>query len=177
MDMIEHQILDLLEGKTRFETGWFTGELVSDTWFFSKRGAYSQRAFKYLQDKMNKAKPKVVSDVIEMIQDEPEYQHQASLQAPPMQVSGKKTTRCGNVFVSMTGGVMPKEQALDELSRSGISTLVVMHIPEEALAVARKTRLNVVIAGHMASVGMAVARAMRSAKLPPKEKPIRPLVG
>ena len=50
MEMVEHQILDLLEGKTRFETGWFTGELVSDEWFFRKRGAYSQRAFKYLQD-------------------------------------------------------------------------------------------------------------------------------
>lgn len=108
-------------------------------------------AYRHLQDLINKARPSNVEDVIEVLQSVPEYQHQARLQAPPMQVSGKKKTRCGNVFVSMTGGVMPKEQALDELSRSGISTLVVMHIPEEALAVARKAKLNVVIAGHMAS--------------------------
>ena len=50
MDLTEHLILDLLEGQTNFEAGWFRGELVSDTWFFSKRGAYSQRAFQYLQD-------------------------------------------------------------------------------------------------------------------------------
>lgn len=126
-------------------------------------------AYSYLQQMIEKAKPSNVSDVIEVLQQVPEYRHQASLQAPPMQVSGKGTTRCGKVFVSMTGGVMPKEQALDELSRSGISTIVVMHIPEEALVVARKTKLNIVIAGHMASDTLGMNLMMDKA-LPPGDE-------
>ncbi len=107
--------------------------------------------YRYLQNKMDKSKPVTVSDVTEILHQEPEYRHQALMQAPPMLAAGKKTSRCGKVFVEMTGGVMPKEQALEELSRSGISTLVVMHMTEEGLAAAKKAKLNVVIAGHMAS--------------------------
>ncbi len=107
--------------------------------------------FEYLQRKMDKAKPELMSDVIEVLHEEPEYRHQARLQAPPMLVTGKKTARCGKVFIKMTGGVMPKEQALEELSRSGISTLVCMHMTEEGIVAAKKAKLNVVIAGHMAS--------------------------
>jgi putative NIF3 family GTP cyclohydrolase 1 type 2 len=122
--------------------------------------------YRHLQAKMDKSKPAAVSDVTEMLREEPEYRHQALMQAPPMIVAGKGTNRCGNVFVEMTGGVMPKEQALDELSRSGISTLVVMHITEEGLVAAKKAKLNVVIAGHMASDTMGM-NLMLDRALPP----------
>jgi putative NIF3 family GTP cyclohydrolase 1 type 2 len=122
--------------------------------------------YHYLQAKLDKSKPRTVADVKEMLHEEPEYRHQALMQAPPMLVAGKSTNRCGKVFVEMTGGVMPKEQALDELSRSGISTLVVMHMTEEGLSAAKKAKLNVVIAGHMASDTMGM-NLMLDRALPP----------
>jgi putative NIF3 family GTP cyclohydrolase 1 type 2 len=120
----------------------------------------------YLQKKLDAAKPELVSDVLELLQREPEYRHQAKLQAPPMIVAGKKTSRCGRVFVEMTGGVMPKERAFEQLSRYGISTLVVMHMPEEAIATVKKAGLNVIIAGHMASDTMGM-NLMLDKALPP----------
>ena len=121
---------------------------------------------RHLQRKLDAAKPHLISDVIELLHEEPEYRHQARLQAPPMLVTGKKTTRCGRIFVEMTGGVMPKQQAFEELSRYGISTLVVMHMPEEALDTVRKASLNVIIAGHMASDTMGM-NLMLDKALPP----------
>lgn len=120
----------------------------------------------HLQKKIEAAKPDLVSEVLELLYQEPEYRHQAKLQAPPMIVAGKKTSRCGRVFVEMTGGVMPKQEAFDHLSRYGISTLVVMHMPEEALATVKKAGLNVIIAGHMASDTMGM-NLMLDRALPP----------
>lgn len=120
----------------------------------------------YLQKKLDSAKPTLVSDVLEVLYQEPEYRHQAKLQAPPMLVNGKKSNRCGRAFVSMTGGVMPKEQAFEHLSRYGISTFVVMHMTEEAIATAKKSSLNVIIAGHMASDTMGM-NLMLDKTLPP----------
>ena len=126
-------------------------------------------AYHYLQGRIDKASPSAVSEVVELLQEEPEYRHQARLQAPPMLAAGKNTARCGKVFVEMTGGVMPKEQALDELSRSGISTLVVMHMTEEAIVAAKKAKLNIVIAGHMASDTMGM-NLMLDRALPPGDE-------
>jgi putative NIF3 family GTP cyclohydrolase 1 type 2 len=120
----------------------------------------------HLQKKIDTARPDLVSDVLELLYTEPEYRHQARLQAPPMLVAGKKTNRCGRVFVEMTGGVMPKQEAFDHLSRYGISTLVVMHMPEEALETVKKASLNVIIAGHMASDTMGM-NLMLDKALPP----------
>lgn len=125
--------------------------------------------YHYLQQKMKQSRPGLVADVLDLIKEEPEYQHHSRLQAPPMLVTGGEKSRCGNVFVEMTGGVMPKEQALDELSRSGISTLVVMHMTEESITAAKKLKLNVVIAGHMASDTMGMNLMMDSA-LPPGDE-------
>jgi hypothetical protein len=51
----------------------------------------------------------------------------------------------------MTGGINAGKQFLPELSRRGVSTLVVMHIPDESIDKAKEERMNVVIAGHIAS--------------------------
>ncbi len=142
---------------------------ILDIPYMCAHTAADNHVYQYLQRKMDNLKDAVVSDVMEILQEEPEYQHQAKMQAPPMLIAGKKTTRCGKVFVEMTGGVMPKEQALDELSRSGISTLVVMHMTEEALKAAKKVRLSVVVAGHMASDTMGM-NLMLDKALPPGDE-------
>lgn len=105
----------------------------------------------YMQKKMDRGKPRIVGDVIDIILKEPEYRHHAMLQAGPTIVCGKKEGRCGKVYVDMTGGIMAGKDYLPELSRRGISTLVVMHIPDDAVDKAKEEKLNVIIAGHIAS--------------------------
>ncbi|MDI6809318.1 MAG: NGG1p interacting factor NIF3 [Candidatus Eisenbacteria bacterium] len=113
--------------------------------------AADNNAANYLQKKIDKAKPRTVGDTLELVRDEPEYRHQAKLQAPAMIIAGKKDNRCGKVFVEMTGGIMPKDEAISELSKRGISTLVVMHMPEKSVEKAKEEKINVILAGHMAS--------------------------
>jgi putative NIF3 family GTP cyclohydrolase 1 type 2 len=105
----------------------------------------------YMQKKVEAAKPRTVKDLIDVILDVPEYKHHAMLQAAPTVVCGGKESRCGKVFVDMTGGINAGKQFLPELSRRGVSTLVVMHIPDESIDKAKEERMNVVIAGHIAS--------------------------
>jgi putative NIF3 family GTP cyclohydrolase 1 type 2 len=108
-------------------------------------------AASYMQKKINGSKPRTVGDLIDVILSVPEYKHHAKLQAAPTIVCGGKETRCGRVFVDMTGGINAGKQFLPELSRQGISTLVVMHIPDDSVDRAREEKLNIVIAGHIAS--------------------------
>jgi putative NIF3 family GTP cyclohydrolase 1 type 2 len=51
----------------------------------------------------------------------------------------------------MTGGTEPSGKIYQELSRSGISTIVGMHMRKETLEKAGEVQLNVVTAGHMSS--------------------------
>ncbi len=51
----------------------------------------------------------------------------------------------------MTGGTEGSKDIYDKLAAAGVSTLVGMHLGEEALEKARKANLNVVIAGHVSS--------------------------
>jgi putative NIF3 family GTP cyclohydrolase 1 type 2 len=110
----------------------------------------------YMQKKIDGGRPRTVSDVIDIILKEPDYRHHAKLQAGPSLVCGKKENRCGKVYVDMTGGIMAGKDYLPELSQRGISTLVVMHIPDEAVEKAKTEKLNIIIAGHIASDSLGV---------------------
>ncbi|KPJ61261.1 MAG: hypothetical protein AMJ46_02900 [Latescibacteria bacterium DG_63] len=105
----------------------------------------------YMQKKIDRARRRTVGDVIDIILKEPEYQHHAKLQAGPALICGKKESRCGRVYVDMTGGIMAGKSYLPELSQRGISTLVVMHIPDDAVDKAKEEKMNIIIAGHIAS--------------------------
>jgi putative NIF3 family GTP cyclohydrolase 1 type 2 len=51
----------------------------------------------------------------------------------------------------MTGGTEGPKDIYDKLYRSGIRTLVSMHLSEEHFKKAKDANLNVVIAGHISS--------------------------
>ncbi len=108
-------------------------------------------AASFMQKKTDKEKPRTVADLIDVILSVPEYKHHASLQAGPTVVCGSKESRCGKVFVDMTGGINAGKHFLPELSKRGVSTLVVMHIPDDSVEKAKEEKMNIVIAGHIAS--------------------------
>jgi putative NIF3 family GTP cyclohydrolase 1 type 2 len=105
----------------------------------------------FLKQLFDKEKPARLRDVLRLLKGIPEYQKSAALQLPPRIVSGSEESRCGKIFVDMTGGTEGAKDVFEKYAASGVSTLVGMHISEDHLENAKKANLNVVIAGHISS--------------------------
>lgn len=105
----------------------------------------------YLSKLMDSEKPRLVGDVIRILKKIPEY-HRASLQFNgPRVIAGNEKKRAGKIFVDMTGGTEGSEEIFEKLSVSGVGTIVGMHMSEKHLENAKKSHINVVIAGHISS--------------------------
>jgi len=105
----------------------------------------------YLKKLFDKEKPERLKDLMHLLERIPEYRKSAGRQVPPKIVNGTENSRCGKVFVEMTGGTEGSKEIYQKYADSGISTLVGMHYSEEHLESAKKANLNVVIAGHISS--------------------------
>jgi len=105
----------------------------------------------YLKKLFDKEKPERLKDLMHLLERIPEYRKSAGGQVPPKIVNGTENSRCGKVFVEMTGGTEGSKEIYQKYADSGISTLVGMHYSEEHLESAKKANLNVVIAGHISS--------------------------
>jgi len=108
-------------------------------------------AAEYLSNLISKARPKKVGDIIDILLGIPEYKHAVSVNARPRQILGKPSDRCGKVFVDMTGGTEGPKNIFPELKKVGVKTVVGMHMSEEHFKKAKKSSLDVVIAGHISS--------------------------
>ncbi len=105
----------------------------------------------YLKKRFEKEKPYKLKDLMKILKNIPEYKKSAKLQVPPKIVSGSEDSKCGKIFVDMTGGTEGSKEIFEKYANSGVSTLVCMHLSEEHLENAKKAKLNVVIAGHISS--------------------------
>jgi len=105
----------------------------------------------YLQRLFDRKKPEIIGDIIDLLQEIPEYQKAMENNAPPRILSGKEGRRAGRIFVDMTGGTEGSVKILEKLAQAGVGTLVGMHLSEKHLEEAKKHNLNVVIAGHISS--------------------------
>ena len=105
----------------------------------------------HLKKTFEKEEPYRLKDLIELLKTIPEYKKSAKLQAPPKVVSGSDNSKCGKIYVDMTGGTEGSKEIFEKYANSGISTIVGMHLSEEHLETAKKAKLNVVIAGHISS--------------------------
>jgi putative NIF3 family GTP cyclohydrolase 1 type 2 len=105
----------------------------------------------YLEGLFAKEKPARLRDLVDLLKKVPEYRAAIGRMAGPKIVSGADTARCGRISVEMTGGTEGAKTIYESYAVSGVSTIVSMHISEEALENAKKAHLNIVLAGHMAS--------------------------
>lgn len=105
----------------------------------------------FLSQLFEKEKPGRLKDILELLKAVPEYRRSAALQLPPRIVNGSEDSRCGKIFVDMTGGTEGAKDVFEKYAAGGVSTLVGMHISEDHLENAKKANLNVVIAGHISS--------------------------
>lgn len=106
----------------------------------------------FLQRAFDERKPYLISDIIEILRDIPEYAASASETGMgPKVVSGSEKRKAGRVFVDMTGGTGGSKKVFESLATAGIGTVVGMHISEDHRKEAEKHHVNVVIAGHISS--------------------------
>lgn len=105
----------------------------------------------YLKKLFEREKPFKLKDITDLLKAIPEYRKSSQMMASPKIVSGSDNSRCGKIFVDMTGGTEGSKNIFEQHAVSGISTIVGMHMSEDALESAKKANLNVVIAGHISS--------------------------
>ena len=113
----------------------------------------------HLQRLFDKEHPETVGEVINIIEDIPEYKEVKKYETGLMLFtrSAKSVTdphqiRAGGIFVDMTGGTGGSKYLFEKLiNNTDIGTIIGMHISEENLNYAKKNYVNVLIAGHMAS--------------------------
>lgn len=92
-----------------------------------------------------------VGDLLDAINDIPEFTEAIRGKSGPSIVSGTPTSRTGKIIVGFTGGTNPGKQLYIELAKAGVGTIVEMHVPEEAVLELRKMHVNVIDCGHMAA--------------------------
>jgi len=104
---------------------------------------------KFLDKKLSGKKDATVADVVDALEEIPEYKNSA--RKPVVRV-GSKESYAGKVYVLMSGLTIPGAKILKEYFEAGVGTLVMMHIPEkDAKEIKEQAIGNVVVAGHMSS--------------------------
>lgn len=107
--------------------------------------------FCFLRDLMKARKPALVEDVIDILTEIPEYRKARENMAGPRLILGSPKRKTGKILFEMTGGTEGPKEALGKLYKSGIRTLVSMHLSDEHFKKAKEANLNVIIAGHISS--------------------------
>ena len=108
-------------------------------------------AYAYIHSLLKKQKPKKVKDILDILIEIPEYNQARQNSAGPRIILGNPNRPVGKIFVEMTGGTEGPIDVYDKLYKSGIRTLVSMHLSEQHLSKVKDAQLNVVIAGHISS--------------------------
>lgn len=108
-------------------------------------------AYSFMQKLMDKEKPKRTQDILDILREIPEYKDAIKENAGPRLILGNPKRAAGKVFLEMTGGTEGPKEVFDKLYKTGIRTLVSMHLSEEHFKKVKETHLNVIIAGHISS--------------------------
>ena len=106
---------------------------------------------KFLLNMIKRTKPETLGDLVDELLKIEEYREARRRVAGPKIVSGQSKNRIGKMICEMTGGTNPSNFMYQELVRAGISTVLSMHMKDEAVRKADDSRLNIVIAGHISS--------------------------
>ena len=96
-------------------------------------------------------KPIYLKEIVELLDNYPEYQHASKIGHAPFILNGSDYSRCGKVFVDMTGGTEGPIESFEKLEVARIGTIVSMHLSPKNAAEAKKYHINVILAGHISS--------------------------
>ena len=114
-------------------------------------------AARFVDQKIKKDNPFLVGDLINSLNEVPEYREASKMKAGPKIFVGDKENRTGEIVITeMTGGTEGSPEIYEKLAQAGAGTVVGMHISEKHREEAEKANINVVIAGHISSDSIGV---------------------
>jgi len=105
----------------------------------------------FLQDYIGDKNYDSVGELLDKINEIPEFIEAIKGKASPSIVVGSKDRRTGRIVVGFTGGTNPSKELYVQLAKAGVGTLVEMHLPEEVISDLNRLHINVIDAGHMAA--------------------------
>jgi len=105
----------------------------------------------FLQNEIDVLNPTYLKEIVELLSEYPEYKHASKIGHAPFILIGNDCSRCGKIFVDMTGGTEGHLKSFEKLEAAGIGTIVSMHLSPKAVKEAEKHHLNIVLAGHISS--------------------------
>ncbi|MCA6070486.1 MAG: hypothetical protein LE180_05205 [Endomicrobium sp.] len=105
----------------------------------------------FLQKEIDAVSPIYLKEIVELLNKFPEYQHAIKIGHAPFILSGSDYSRCGKIFVDMTGGTEGPLESFEKLEVAGVGTIIAMHLSPEGVKKVEKHHLNIVLAGHISS--------------------------
>lgn len=108
-------------------------------------------AYQYIKKLMDKEKPATLGKILDILYAIPEYNDAARHNNPPVITAGGKDSRCRRILVEFTGGTEGPQSIYEQLSSSGVDTIIAMHQSEEHFKKCKECNINVVVASHIAS--------------------------
>ena len=111
----------------------------------------------FLTKLFEEKKPEYVEDILEILNEIPEYKKATEINAGPKLFAGNPENSCGKVVVTeFTGGTSGAKEMYEKMSQAGIGTIISMHMGEAHKKEAEKAHINVVIAGHISSDSLGI---------------------
>ena len=138
--------------------------------FMNMHTPADNHVYRYLEAafKQKSHHPRLVEDVVKILNTIPEYQIAAKFNTGPRIILGNPKRPVGKILLDMTGGTEGSKDVFDKLYKAGVRTLVSMHLSEEHFKKVKDANLNVVIAGHISSdtlgLNLLIDNIERSAK-------------
>ena len=121
--------------------------------FMNMHTPADNHVYRYLESlfKQKTSSPRLLEDVVKILNTIPEYQIAAKFNTGPRIILGNPKRLVGKILFEMTGGTEGSADVFDKLYKAGVRTLISMHLSEEHFKKVKDANLNVVIAGHISS--------------------------
>ncbi|MEI6845886.1 MAG: NGG1p interacting factor NIF3 [Candidatus Firestonebacteria bacterium] len=105
----------------------------------------------YLTALFAKKKPETLKDILNLLNEIDEYKISALNNAGPKIFAGSESSKCGKIYVDMTGGTEGPKEIYEAASKAGFGTFVGMHYSDEHRKEIEKNFMNIVVAGLISS--------------------------
>ncbi|MDR1195100.1 MAG: hypothetical protein LBL00_01315 [Endomicrobium sp.] len=119
--------------------------------FMTAHSVADNHVASFLQKEIDALSPRFLKEITAFLNKQPEYLHSSKMGMCPTVLAGNDDSRCGKVFVDMTGGTEGPVESLEKLANAGVGTIVCMHLSPKAVKEAEKQNLNIILAGHISS--------------------------
>lgn len=119
--------------------------------FMNMHTPADNHVYRYLEGIFKQKKPRLVEDIVKILNTIPEYRIAKKFDTGPRIILGSPKRAVGKIMLEMTGGTEGSKDVFDKLYKAGVRTLVSMHLSEEHFKKAKDANLAVVIAGHISS--------------------------